>query len=358
MSPAEYLFSHSDKVHSDHEAVVFINDKKTGLRGFIAIHNTNLGPAVGGTRIQYYKTEQDALDDALRLSRAMTYKCAMAGVPFGGGKAVLMSPKRMARSQKKDFLCSYARRLEFLDGHFFTGEDVGVQAQDIALLDKYSSSIIGRPKVGGLPAHWAVLSVSLALEAALKERFDSESFKGRTFGIKGLGNVGMELCGLILKRGGVVVAADINPARIQLARKRYPSLRVVSSASIHTQAVDVFVPCALGNELTIKTIKELRCAIVCGSANSQLATSEDGMRLFKRNILYIPDYVANAGGLINVVSELHPEGYSRQHVTKRVEKVKGAVEEILTLSRKTNQPTNVIADKIAEKRFKTKGTKK
>ncbi len=351
MSPAEYFFLHTNKAYTDHEAVIFIHDKVTQLRGFIAIHNTNLGPAVGGTRIQYYKTEEDALADALRLSRAMTYKCAMAGVPFGGGKAVLMSPKRMTIRQKNAFLRSYARRLEFLDGHFFTGEDVGVEARDIALLDKHSRSIIGRPKVGGLPAHWAVLSVSLALEAALQEKFGTESFKGRLFAVKGLGNVGMDLCGLILKRGGIVVAADINRKRTELARRQYPSIRIVPAVSIHKQAVDIFVPCALGNELNSRTIKELRCAIVCGSANNQLATSEDGKLLFKRDILYVPDYVANAGGLINVVSELHAGGYSREHVAKRVEHVKIAVEEILTLSRKTKQPTNVIADKIAEKRF-------
>lgn len=332
-------------------AVVAMSDVATGLKGFIVIHNTNLGPAVGGTRFRHYKNESEALTDALRLSKAMTYKCAMASVPYGGGKAVIMAPKRMTPKQKKALLVAYTKRLALLDGHFFTGEDVGIDVQDIETLAAHSDSIIGRPNIGGMPAYWAAVSVAVSMEAALHERFGSKSFNGRTFAVKGLGNVGMELCRIIHEKGGTVFAADIDPKRAQLARKKFPGIHIVSSARIHTQHVDVFAPCALGNELNEKTIKELNCAIVCGAANNQLYSAADGVHLYKRNILYIPDYVANAGGLINVVAELHADGYSEKRVAARVQHVGRTVREILARSRKRRLPTSVIADEIAQQRF-------
>ncbi len=350
MTNAENFFLNKNKEYMGHEAVMAINDS-SGLRGFIVIHNTNLGPAVGGTRFRYYKNEKEALKDALRLSRAMTYKCAMAGVPFGGGKTVIMSPKGMTQSQKNKYLIAYARRLKLLDGHFFTGEDVGLDGKDISLLEKHSDSIVGRPKIGGLPAQWAALSVSLSMEAALKSVFGTESFKGRTVAIKGLGNVGLELCRIVIEKGGEVVAADIRQERTKLAHKRFPKIRIVGHTNIHKQQVDVYAPCALGDELNVKTITELQCLVVCGAANNQLGEDQDGLRLFKRNILYVPDYVANAGGLINVVDELHSGGYSHKHVARHVQQIKKTVQEIIKQSRKQNKPTNEIADSIAEKRF-------
>ncbi|MDO8517924.1 MAG: Glu/Leu/Phe/Val dehydrogenase dimerization domain-containing protein [bacterium] len=335
----------------DHEGVMYLRDESTGLRGFIAIHNTNLGPAVGGTRFRHYKNETEALQDALRLSRAMTYKCAAAGVPYGGGKAVLMAPKKITKHQKEIYLTAYTHCLELLHGHFFTGEDVGLDAHDITVLAKHSDSIIGRPRVGGMPARWAAHSVYRAMSVALKERFGSESFKGRVCAIKGLGNVGIALCALITKAGGSVIAADINHTRVRLARKRFQNIRIVPHTKIHTYATDIYAPCALGDEFNAVTIRQLRCSIICGAANNQLATREDGKRLFTRGILYIPDYVANAGGLINVVDELHKGGYSKSRVAKNVAYVATTVQQIIAGSRRQHQPTNDIADAIAEKRF-------
>ncbi len=338
--------------HKDHVAVVFLCDIETGLRGFIAIHNNMLGPAVGGTRLRYYKDENEALTDALRLSRAMTYKCAMGSVPFGGGKAVLMAPKNITQSQKRALLIAYANRLNLLGGHFFTGEDVGIDESDIALLSQHSDFIIGRPKIGGMPARYAAISVCISIEASLGEKFGNETFVGRSFAVKGLGNVGKELCALISAKGGTLVVADIDPKRTSAARTLFPDIRIVPHTRIHMQKVDVFVPCALGDEFNQKTIPELGCAIVCGSANNQLSTAKDGARLHKRKILYVPDYVANAGGLINVVDELHEGGYSEPRVTDHIQHIKVTVKEILAQSRISNIPTNEIADAIAEKRFK------
>jgi leucine dehydrogenase len=351
MSPQTLSSADLSGAFADHEAVILLHDEATDLRGFIAIHNTNLGPAVGGTRIRYYKNESEALEDALRLSRAMTYKCAIAGVPFGGGKAVIMAPKHMNPREKQSLLRAYTKRLKLLDGHFYTGEDVGLSEKDIELLERYSDAIIGRPKVGDLPARWAALSVYSALEAALEEHFGSASFEGRTFGIKGLGNVGSELCGLISARGGTLVVADIDSERVRKVQKLY-KVRAVPHSRIHAEAVDVFMPCALGGDLTAKTIPQLRCAIVCGAANNQLATKEDGHRLHARGILYIPDYVANAGGLLNVVAELHARGYSRTRVMAQLRKLKRSVSEIIVESRKHNVPTSDVADALAEKRFR------
>ena len=344
-----------------HEAVFRFSDQDTGLRGFIAIHNTNAGPAVGGTRFCHYANEEGALRDALRLSRAMTYKCALAGVPYGGGKAVLMAPagaKAAKKLKTKKYLESYARRLALLSGSFFTGEDVGMTGKDIEILDQCSAGIIGRPSVGGLPSYWAALSVFESMRAALKEVFGSDSFKGRTVAIKGLGNVGSDLAAMLDEAGASVIGAEVDSTRAREAKKRVPDMRLVSSASIHTQKVDIFSPCALSGDLSKTTIPKLKAKIVCGSANNQLATSQDGERLFKRSIVYVPDYVANAGGLISVVDELHEGGYSRARVARNVARVRATVADILRQSKKKRHSPDSIADKIGKERFSRPRRKK
>jgi len=337
-----------------HELILRFSDKFTGLRGFIAIHNTNAGPAVGGTRFAYYKNEEDALRDALRLSRAMTYKCALSHVPYGGGKTVLMAPRSPAMVTKlknEKYLRAYARKLDFLKGSFFTGEDVGMTEHDIKTLARFSTSIIGRPSVGELPSYWAALSVFESMRVALKTTFGNESFVDRTVAIKGLGNVGFDLAQMLHKAGAHIVAADTNKERVLHALKHLPNIRIVSAGSIHTQKADIFSPCALGGDLTKKVIAEIKAKIVCGSANNQLATPEDGMRLLKRGIIYVPDYIANAGGLINVVDELHSGGYDRKRVQRNTIKVGMTVAHVLSESKRLRRPSNKVADKLGRERF-------
>lgn len=338
----------------NHETVLRFYDKATELRGYIAIHNTSAGPAVGGTRYWHYGSEKDALRDALRLSKAMTYKCALANVPYGGGKAVLMAPRshKGTKDEKSEkYLAAYAKRLAALDGHFFTGEDVGMTEKDIEILARYSPSIIGRPSVGGLPSPWAAKSVLQSMRAALKVLYGSDSFTGRTIAIKGLGNVGFDLALMLREAGAVVIASEIRPERVQRAKKEIPQIKIVAPEVIHKQKADVFSPCALGGDLTQQSIRELKAKIICGSANNQLASSKDSSRLFKRGIIYVPDYVANAGGLINVVDELHSGGYDRARVERNVAQVFETVTHLLTESIKKKRPSDFIADQIVAKRL-------
>lgn len=333
-----------------HKKIFRISDSKTGLKGFIAIHNTNLGPAIGGTRYWYYETDDDALRDALRLSRAMTYKCAIANVPFGGGKSVLMA-EREGAAKTDEYLIAYTDALKLIGENFFTGEDVGLNEHDVEVLEAHSDTIVGRPEIGGLPARWAALSVFYAMETALLSRFGSASFEGKIVSVKGLGGVGIELCALLQNAGASLIGADVNPTRVALAEKRLNKIRIVSSERIHKERSMVYAPCALGDEFSKATIPQLFSEIICGAANNQLADEADGKFLFEKGILYVPDYVANAGGLISVADELNPDGYSQERVEKKILEIKETVREIIEISASEKKPTNIVADAIAEKRF-------
>ena len=334
----------------NHQEVVFIHDAKTGLRGFIAIHNTNLGPAIGGTRYWHYASDDEGLRDALRLSRAMTYKCAIASVPFGGGKGVLLSPQQNS-IKTEEYLISYTEALKAIGTPFYTGEDVGLNERDVEVLEAHSDRIVGRPEVGGLPAKWAALSVFYSMETALLKQFGNASFDAKTVAVKGLGGVGIELCALLANAGADIIGADINATRVALAQKRHPNIRIVPSSAIHKERADVYSPCALGDELNERTIEELGSRVICGGANNQLASRADGKRLFDKGILYVPDYVANAGGLISVADELNEGGYSQDRVEKKILAIKATLEQIVDMSRAESQPTDKVADMLAEKRF-------
>ena len=336
-----------------HPFVARITDPGTGLRGFIAIHDTTLGPAVGGTRYYPYRSEEEALKDALRLSRAMTYKCAVAGVPYGGGKAVLVAPKGAGTKKSEAYLAAYARRLKFLNGNFYTGEDVGMIERDIEVLASHSNAIVGRPAVGGLPAQFAALSVFRALETALQEETGSASLLRKTVAIKGLGNVGMDLAGLLHDAGASLVAADVDEARVREAKKKFPDIRIVSPARIHREAVDIYAPCALGGEFTPSTVRQLGAKIVCGAANNQLANDKMGAALAKRGVLYIPDYVANAGGLISVVDELNVAGYSEARVRERIGNMRSTVSRIIRDAKAKKLPTSVVADELVREKLRS-----
>lgn len=340
------------KEFDGHELVSFVADEEAGLKAFIAIHNTRLGPATGGTRYWNYRSETEAIRDVLKLSRAMTYKCALARVPYGGGKGVIISNSR--NSHKKRILAAYAEKVNLFNGKFTTGEDVGIYEVDIKIMLKHSPFINGRPSVAGDPSPWAALGIFCAIQGALENVFGSPDVSGRSVAVKGIGKVGMCLCELLHKHGALIVAADINSKRVRLAREKFPGIRIVSPLDIHKQKVDVYAPCALGDEFNKKTIPHLRCGIICGGANNQLASREDGDRLHSWGILYVPDYVANAGGLINVVAELDKRGYSRRRVIRKVKGIRNTAKRIIRFSEKHNRPTSEVADQLAEKIFKRK----
>lgn len=333
----------------DHELVVFFQDKTVGLKGFIAIHNTKLGPATGGTRYMAYNSELEALEDALRLSKSMTYKCALAGVPYGGGKAVIMADPQNPKT--KNYLESYAQKINTLGGKFYTGEDVGMDQKDMEVLAEASPYINGRPGVGGSPSPWAALSVFYSIKAALQEKYNSNSIEGKTFAIKGLGHLGIELCRLIYENGGIVSAADINTERTKIAQEKFPAITIVSTDEIHKIPVDVYAPCALGGEFNEKNINELQCKIICGGANNQLTTDIIGLELFKKGILYIPDYIANAGGLINVTDEWVQGGYNKERVHSKIKSVENTIGRVLAVAKKEQKPTHLVADNLAQGLF-------
>lgn len=336
-----------------HKRVLRVEDSASGLLAFISIHNTNRGPAIGGTRYWHYQKEEDALRDSLRLSRAMTYKCAIAEVPFGGAKGVIVAPNNVSQEEKDAILVSYAKALAELGEPFYTGEDVGLNEHDVQVLEQHSNTIVGRPEVGGLPARWAALSVFYAMEGALAMQTGSASFEGKKIAIKGLGGVGIDLCALLEKAGARLVGADIVPERVERALKNHPAIEIVDSAVIHTIESDIYSPCAMGNEFNKDTISDIKTKIICGAANNQVATKADGQGLFEAGILYIPDYVANAGGLISVADELHPLGYSQERVESDIKRIRNTVEKIIETSIRDSIPTGEVADALAEERFQT-----
>ena len=332
--------------YDNHESVYKIEDKKIGLHAYIAIHNTNLGSATGGTRFFSYNSEDEAIKDALRLSKAMTYKCALAGVPYGGGKGVIINNSNKGKTNK--LLKGYANALNNLEGKFTTGEDLGLTQEDIMVLSGHSKYIHGREGEAGELGSWAALGVFKAVQAALEFEFGSESLKDRSFAVKGVGEVGLALCKLIDEYGGGIVVADTNKEAIKAVSQHIDNVKVVDPLEIHKQKVDIYCPCALGNEFDEDSIKELNCKIVCGAANNQLTSREVGEELSKNNILYVPDYVANAGGLINIVSEMDSGGYDIEKVKTQINKIKDTVKKILKTAREENKPTNYIADKLAK----------
>jgi len=332
----------------NHEMILFLHDKESGLKGFISIHNTALGPATGGTRYLEYKDESDGLRDALRLSRAMTYKCALAGVPFGGGKGVIIANDVLSRPA---VFRKYGEYLNRLGGNFSTGEDVGITDDDVREMGAVSKHVNGLRGAGEL-GRWAAFGVHSAMQAAVWKVFGEAEIKGRTVAIQGLGKVGFELAKLIYRDGGNVTAADINSNAVQKAVEEIPNIKIVHPDEIYDEEADVFSPCALGGILNTDTVPRLRAQIICGGANNQLEQPEIGELLHRSEIIYIPDYVANAGGLINVVSEMNRGGYSRSWVEKKIVDIGITVVHLLEESDARGLPPEQIAEEWGRERIK------
>lgn len=333
-----------------HKAVFRFEEPSVGLKGFIAIHNESLGPAAGGTRMHPYVTEEDALRDVLRLSRAMTYKCALAGVRHGGGKAVIIANPEKNKSE--DFLRVYARVVNELGGRLYTGEDVGLTEDDVQVMLQESKFFIGKRGVAGDPSPYAALSAFYTMQVALAEALGISEFFNVSVAVKGVGKCGGELLRLLVGAGARVSAADVKSQVVEAMRAKFPQVVVVPPERIHKEKAVVFSPCALGNDVTETTLPEIRAKIICGAANNQLASPEMGDELFRREIFYVPDYVANAGGLINVVDELEEGGYSRKRVLYRIERLKDTLRTIYLLAKQKRQPPHRVADRLAEDIFR------
>ena len=332
-----------------HEALHFVTDEKSGLRAIIAMHSTHLGPAAGGTRLWHYAEDSEALTDALRLSRGMSYKNAMAGLPLGGGKAVVLADQ--SRTKTPEMLAAFGRAVNSLGGKYVTAEDVGMSVADMIEISKQTKFVAGLPveggAVGGDPGPHTSLGVFLGIKAAVKRALGKDSLNGLHIALQGAGSVA----------GGVALQAATEGARLSIAdvdRDRAEKLAAKTGGTVVTPddilciEADVVSPCALGAILTEHSIGRLNTPIVAGGANNQLATPQDGERLQARGILYAPDYVINAGGIINVSTEYLGDG-GPDLVRSRIEAIPGRLEQIWAESAAIGHNPAAVADAMAQK---------
>ena len=325
-----------------HEDVVFVGGEAQGFAGIVAIHSTAIGPAAGGCRIWDYDSAEDALTDALRLSRGMTYKNAMADLPLGGGKAVIYR----INTDRVDAFQKFGDAVESLGGRYITAEDVGATVADMRAIAGRTSFVAGIPKehgqAGGDPSPMTALGAFVSIEALL-----GGSVQGRTIAVQGVGNVGFNLCKLLSEAGAKLVVADVNKANLQ--RAEAIGVEIAPVDQIHAVAADVFSPCALGAGLNPQTIPELGAPIICGAANNQLATEAEGARLVERGITYAPDYVVNAGGIINVSAEYL--GEAADVVEARVRAIAPRLLRVMETAKSENITPQAAADRIVREKL-------
>jgi len=332
-----------------HEALHFVTDAKSGLRAIIALHSTHLGPAAGGTRMWHYADDQDALTDALRLSRGMSYKNAMAGLPLGGGKAVVLADA--SRTKTPQMLAAFGCAIDRLGGNYVTAEDVGMSVADMMAIRERTKFVAGLPvaggEVGGDPGPHTSLGVFLGIKAAVKRALGKDSLAGLHIALQGAGSVAGGVARLAAVEGARLSIADVDGARAQNLAAETDGTVVPVDAILALEA-DVFSPCALGAILTAETIAALKVPIVAGGANNQLATRADGERIAARGILYAPDYVINAGGIINVSTEYLDDG-DASLVRQRIDAIPDRLETIWAEAAATGNNAAAVADAMAQK---------
>jgi len=333
-----------------YEQLVFCHDKATGLRAIIAIHDTTLGPALGGCRMYPYASEDEAIVDVLRLARGMTYKAAASGLNLGGGKSVIIGDPD--RDKTEELFRSFGRYIESLDGRYITAEDVGTSTEDMANIQVETSHVVGVDVThggSGDPSPFTALGVLHGMRACAEEVFGTPSLEGRTVAVQGVGHVGANLCQLLREREGAnLIVTDVNRKAVEVMVKTFGA-KPVEPDEILSVPCDIFAPCALGAVVDDETLPNFRCQIIAGAANNVLLEARHGAALAERGILYAPDYVINAGGLINVADEL--EGYSKGRATKRVMRIEDRVRRIIGIAKRDGVPTNVAADTLALERI-------
>lgn len=340
---ADLIFDRSDELATaGHEQVVFCHDAASGLRAIIAIHDTRLGPALGGTRMHAYASEGEALTDVLRLSQGMTHKAAAAGIALGGGKAVIIGDPATVKTD--DLLRAYGRFVESLGGRYYTAADVGTTAADLDVVATATRFVTGSNSGSGDSGYSTAYGVFCSMRAAAEHRWGPEGLAGRRVGVEGIGKVGTHLVSLLTEAGAQVIASDVSQESLARLLERHP--RTTVRHSVLDAPVDVYAPCALGATVNPSSVDAIRAEIVCGAANNQLLTTADGETLHRRGTTWVPDYVANAGGLIQVDGEVH--GTTAEQVTTAIEAIADTVREILTGSDATGRtPGQVAADIVA-----------
>ncbi len=337
----------------DHEEVVFFQSKEVGLKAIVAIHNTTLGPALGGTRMYPYASEQDALQDALRLSRGMTYKAAAAGLRLGGGKAVIIGNPKTDKSQQ--LFTAYGTFINTLGGRFITAEDVGTDVNDMEYMYNATDYVVGiEASHGGSgdPSPFTAMGVFQGIRACMRRVFKSEDLHGRTVVVQGVGNVGGHLVEMLSNAGARVVISDTDAEKVSRLQDRL-KVQSVPPEEVFTVPCDIFAPCAMGASINEKTVGELKCKIVAGSANNQLDVVERSEELRRRGILYAPDFVINAGGLMNVYHEL--EGYSQERAERMTRGIFYNITRVFDIADEMQVTTAKAADFLVEHRLREAG---
>ncbi len=339
--------------HGEHEEVVFCHDPSVGLKAIIAIHNTSLGPALGGTRMWNYQSEDDALVDVLRLSKGMTYKAAAAGLNLGGGKAVIIGD---SKTQKTEGLFrAFGQFVNSLNGKYITAEDVGTSVNDMEYIFMETPFVTGIPKDfggSGDPSPYTAHGVLMGLKAAAKWQLGTDDIRGMRVAVQGLGNVGTNLVKYLIEQGAQVIVSDIDSDKVKAHVDQY-KVTAVAPDQILFADCDILAPCAMGAIVNDQTIGKLKCKVIAGGANNQLAEARHGNQLRELNILYTPDYVINAGGLMNVFVEL--EGYSHERAFDKTRKVYDNCLKVFEIAKRDNVGTHVAADRLAEERINTIG---
>lgn len=336
----------------DHEQVVFCFDEVTGLKAIIAIHNTTLGPSLGGTRMWNYENENDAIYDVLRLSRGMTYKAAISGLNLGGGKAIIIGDSRTGKSEA--LFRRFGKFVDSLGGKYITAEDVGVGTKDMEYVSMETNFVAGLPEYmsgGGDPSPVTAYGVYMGMKAAMKHHSGNDSLSNKTIAVQGVGSVGSHLIEHLSKEGANIVVTDIHAESLQRIASKY-NVKVVNSSKIYDVYCDVYAPCALGATINDETINRLNCSVVAGGANNQLANeAEHGRILMEKGITYAPDFLINAGGIINCDSEISRSGYNKVVAMKNTEEIYYTTLKILTRSKAENISSHEAAMKLAEERI-------
>jgi phenylalanine dehydrogenase len=338
----------------NHEQVVFCNDEDTGLKAIIAIHNTTLGPALGGCRMRPYASVDEALNDVLRLSKGMTYKCAAADVDFGGGKAVIIGDP--AKDKHPELFRTFGQFVESLNGRFYTGTDMGTEPEDFVYALKETNCIVGVDEVYGGSGDSSIptaMGVIYGLQATNQTIWGSRDLHGKSYAIQGLGKVGYKVAERLLDEGADLYVTDINQSSIdQLmtkAKNMGAAIKVVSGGEIYSVDADVFVPCAIGGIINDDTIDQLKVKAVAGSANNQLLDLSHGLKLHEKGILYAPDYIVNAGGLIQVADELYEP--NKERVLQKTSAIYNTLQNIYLQAENQQMTTMEAADRFCEDRI-------
>jgi len=337
-------------VEQDYEQLIFCHDEASGLKAIICIHDTTLGPALGGCRMWNYETEGEAIEDVLRLARGMTYKNAAAGLNLGGGKTVVIGDAKKDKSEA--FFRALGRYVNSLNGRYITAEDVGTTVSDMDLIYQETPYVCGMSEsygTGGNPSPMTAFGVYMAMKRTAKEAFGDDSLEEKTIAVQGVGNVSYSLCRHLYEEGAKLIVTDISQDAIDRAVSDFGA-KAVGIEEIYDVEADIFAPCALGGILNDETIPVLKVKAVCGSANNQLLEDDrHGEMLKERGIVYAPDYVVNCGGVINVADEL--QGYNKERAKAKVQSIYDQMDKIFNIATRDSVTPAVAADRLAEERI-------